>query len=263
VMRAGLVSVTFRGLSPAEVVRWAARAGLEGIEWGGDVHVPHGDQEAAREADALTREAGMEVAAYGSYYRLGHEEPDTFAGVLETAVALGAPILRVWPGRVGSDQADPGYRERVADDGRRIAEMAEAAGVRIACEWHGNTLTDTAESALELLEAVAHPAFRTYWQPRRQAPLEECLRDLEAALPWLVGVHVFHWDGATGARLPLNQGEGVWPVYLARAAAAGGMFALLEFVRDDDPEQMVRDAAALRQWLRGSHRGTEGTEGEV
>lgn len=39
-MRTGLVSSTFRKLTPAEVVRRAAQAGLQGIEWGGDIQVP-------------------------------------------------------------------------------------------------------------------------------------------------------------------------------------------------------------------------------
>jgi sugar phosphate isomerase/epimerase len=186
--------VTFRRLASEEVVRWAAEARLAGIEWGGDIHVPPGDLAAARRAADLTRAAGLEVASYGSYYRLGQEPPDLFARVLETAIALGAPIIRVWAGRLGSDNADAAFRAAVADDGRRIADMAAAKGLRIATEWHGNTLTDTAASASALFNAVGHPAFRTYWQPRSNLPPEECLRDLHAALPRLAGLHVFHWS---------------------------------------------------------------------
>ena len=39
----GLVSVTFRDKTPAEIVSEVKKAGLDAIEWGGDVHVPHGD----------------------------------------------------------------------------------------------------------------------------------------------------------------------------------------------------------------------------
>jgi 3-dehydroshikimate dehydratase len=35
-IRAGLVSVTFRGLPPERIVDLARQARLEGIEWGGD-----------------------------------------------------------------------------------------------------------------------------------------------------------------------------------------------------------------------------------
>jgi sugar phosphate isomerase/epimerase len=189
------------------------------------------------------------VASYGSYYRVGQESPDAFAGVLETAVALGAPIIRVWAGRVASRQADAALLGRVAEDGRRIAETTASAGLRVACEWHGNTLTDTAESAAALFGAVGHPAFQTYWQPREHLSPIENLRDMDVALPHLAGLHVFHWDGAGGGKAALAEGASAWRAYLAKAVQAGGMFAHLEFVIDDDPRQMVSDAATLRGWL--------------
>lgn len=37
---AGLVSVSFREERPESILREASAAGLSGIEWGGDVHVP-------------------------------------------------------------------------------------------------------------------------------------------------------------------------------------------------------------------------------
>jgi len=244
----GLVSVTFRKLSPPEIVRACVAARLEGIEWGGDIHVPHGDLAAARQVAALTLEAGLRIAAYGSYYRLG-EAPDSFDRVLATAVALQAPIIRVWAGRMGSNEATPELRARVVDDARRVAELASQAGLRVTSEWHGGTLTDTRESAAAFLAAVQHDNFRTYWQPRGHLPFSDCLRDLEAALPRLAGLHVFQWDPRTKARLPLQDGDAVWPSYLAKAAQAGNMFALLEFVRNDDPAQLAKDAAVLRAWL--------------
>lgn len=252
-IRPGLVSITFRPLSPAEIIGRAARAGLEGIEWGGDMHVPPGGTGHAREVAARTRDAGLEVAAYGSYYRLG-AAPDAFPAVLEAADALGARLLRVWAGGAGSAETDTATREAIIADGRRIAALAGAAGITVVCEWHGGTLTDTADSATALLEAVDHPAFRAYWQPRRHMPFAECLRDMDAALPRLAGLHVFQWHAVTGEREPLEAGASVWPEYLRRAApvAAAGdqtLFALLEFVRGDDPEQMARDAATLRRWL--------------
>lgn len=51
-----LTSVTFRRMKPEEILRVAARAGIEGIEWGGDVHVPAGDLAAAA---ACARSARM------------------------------------------------------------------------------------------------------------------------------------------------------------------------------------------------------------
>lgn len=254
-IRPGLVSITFRSLSAQEVCRVAADAGLEGIEWGGDVHVPVGQLDTAAHVAELTRGHGLSVAAYGSYHRLGVSEPEDWQKTVDTAVELGAPIIRVWCGNVGSAEVDESTRQKVAEAGRQAAELAAQAGITIACEWHGNTLTDTAASSQALFEAVDHPSFQTYWQPHQRMSFADCLEDMETALPRLVGLHVFQWHRETVERQALAEGQGLWPTYLRQAKACprltsgGEMFALLEFVRGDDPAQLGADAQALRQWV--------------
>ena len=247
----GLVSVTFRQLSVQQVVDLAAQAGLCGIEWGGDVHVPHGDLDCAGQARRATQEAGLRVAAYGSYYRTGHADSGPFEDVLATASELGAPCVRVWAGRQGTDMADAAYWERAVADTQRIAGLAQAAGIDIVFEFHRNTLTDTTASTLRLLESVDHPAVFTYWQSPRGSLLDENLAALDALAPWLVGLHVFAWHETTGERLALDERADNWRQYLRRADALGrDMFALLEFVQDDEPANFRRDAHALTSWLR-------------
>lgn len=249
----GLVSITFRKLSPTELIELVAKAGLRGIEWGGDVHVPPGNLANAASVGRATRDAGLVSAAYGSYYRAGTESPDAFPRIIDTALALGTKIIRIWVGKVGSDQADEATRAHIIDDCRHIAELAEKAGLSIACEWHGGTLTDTGESAQAVLAAVQSPAFKTYWQPRTKQPVAVSLADLPIALPRLAGVHVFHWHPETAERLPLAGGEADWKTYLARltptAREAGGLYALIEFVRKEAPDQFLADAAVLKRWL--------------
>lgn len=249
-IHSGLVSVTFRKLSPREIVDLVAQVGLEGIEWGGDIHVPHGDLTQAREVRDMTLDAGRRVAAYGSYYRVGHEEPVAFETVLETAVELQAPVIRVWAGERGSDTADEHYRHLVVSASRRIAALAEAAGVTVAYEFHGHTLTDTHESTLQLLQEVARDNVMTYWQPHTEATIEHCEVGLRAILPYLSNVHVHHWDAATHTQLPLADGEQAWCRYLRVVATTGrDHFAMLEFVKDGEPAQFLRDAETLKTWL--------------
>ena len=250
----GLVSVTFRALPPEQVAALVQRAGLAALEWGGDIHVPHGDLPAARRVRALTADCGLRTAAYGSYYRAGHGEPCPFETVLETALELGAPLIRIWAGKLGSAEASPQQRARVAEDSQRCAELAARAGLRVAFEFHGGTLTDTPESARALLEQAAHPALGCGWQPPKGAARAEALAGLAAVRPWLAHLHVFHWQLAGSPpevqRLPLAEGEADWRAYLAAAAQDGReRCALLEFVRGDDPDQFLRDAAALRAML--------------
>ena len=59
----GLVSITFRNLKPIDIVKLVSQAGLKGIEWGGDIHVPHGNIERARETAKMTEDYGLAIAA--------------------------------------------------------------------------------------------------------------------------------------------------------------------------------------------------------
>jgi len=248
----GLVSVTFRALSPAEIVALVRQAGLRGIEWGGDIHVPHGNLARAREVRALTQDAGLAVAAYGSYYRaVASEAADLpFANVLETAVELGASVIRVWAGTAGSATASPELRAQVVTDLRRIATLAAAARVGVSLEFHNGTLTDTADSTVRLLAEVNHPNLSTYWQPPLELDTARCLQDLRSLLPRLTHLHVYHWRPAPMERLPLAAGAERWRSFLDLAATApGDRYAMLEFVEGDAPASFLRDAATLKSWL--------------
>lgn len=254
----GLVSITFRRLAPEDVIGLVARAGLKAIEWGGDIHVPHGDEARAREVGELTRAAGLTVAAYGSYYRIGHSDQDglPFAKVLASARALAVPVIRVWAGTKGSADADTAYADWIAREARRIAAEAEDAGIRVALEFHGGTLTDTTESAVRLLESAGHPNLRTLWQPARAWKPEVRSQSLRAIGPWLEHVHVFHWAD-DGARQPLAEGAAHWVPWLREAGRLRpGCAALIEFVVGDQPASFLDDAAALKEWLAAEEPGS-------
>lgn len=246
----GLVSITFRQKSPLEIVNLVAQAQLRGIEWGGDVHVPHGDVSTARSVAEMTADAGLSVAAYGSYYRAGVENNVAFDAVAETAIALGASTIRVWAGNRASPDADQTYRRNVVHDTRHIADMAQTAGMTISFEHHGGTLTDTHQSAREFMEAVNHAAVRSYWQPPVGPHADDCLLGLTSLSGWLSNVHVFTW-GADHTRYPLANGSATWLRYLLHVAALpDDRYALIEFVKDDTGEQFLADAATLKEWLR-------------
>lgn len=249
-MKPGLVTITFRKLSPQAIVEAASLAGLACLEWGGDVHVPHGDVETARTVGQMTRDHNLEVRAYGSYYALAESEAKglAFDTVLETAVALGAPCIRVWPGKRGSAVADAAYRQLVADEALRVADQAHARGISIAYEFHGGTLTDTAASARDLLEATRHPGIFTLWQPPVGGTVEENLKGLALVLPRLGHVHAYHWWPDASHRLPLAEGAADWQRYLS-AIREGDKSpdVLLEFVPGDDPGVLAREAQTLQE----------------
>jgi 3-dehydroshikimate dehydratase len=249
VLKPGLVSITFRNLAPLDIVRLVKQAGMTGIEWGGDVHVPHGDLKAAREVAGLTADAGLQVAAYGSYYRLGQVNDIEFAAILDTAVQLGAPTIRVWAGRRASADADGPYRAKVIGEAQNAAELAASAGTTISLEYHGGTLTDTNASALEFLNEVAYHAVKTYWQPPVGGSVDYCSAGLISVIPWLTNVHVFHWHPAN-ERFALATGVEEWLRYLGLIRSTGrDHYAMIEFVKDDLPVNFLSDASTLLSWL--------------
>ncbi len=251
-LQSGLVSVTLRKSTPAEIVSLVKQCDLRGIEWGGEVHVPPGNGARAAEVRELTEAAGLLVAAYGSTYRVGQSEAAglPFAQVLDTAVALGAPVIRVWAGTAGSDVTSDDVRWRIIEELRRIADLASRALVGIVLEFHGGTLTDTNESASRLLVELDHPNIWCQWQPHNGESTEDNLEGLRAILPRLGNVHVFHWWPTPAERHPLAVGEDRWRAFLdVIAAAPGDRYAMLEFVPGDDPVAVERDAAVLNTWL--------------
>jgi sugar phosphate isomerase/epimerase len=248
----GLVTVTFRQLAPREVIELARQTNLTALEWGGDVHVPPTDLKRALEVGRMTREAGLSVVAYGSYFRVGEESPRDFKPILDTAVALGAPAIRVWAGRRGSEDAEPEYRARVLRDLLELADDAARAGVVICLEYHADTLTDTDTSAQELLQAAEEKDLRTLWQPPHEMTVAQRCQSLRGVLPWLNHVHVFHWP-RRGERAALEEGSGDWAKYLQVLREEGKTCPLLlEFVRGDDPDQLRRDAGTLERLISGA-----------
>jgi sugar phosphate isomerase/epimerase len=251
-LRSGLVSITFRSLSAAEIIDLARTAGIDGIEWGGDVHVPPGDMQRAREVKHMTRDIGLSISAYGSYYRLRREseEEHPFEAVLASAVALGVPTIRVWAGNQASNMVDAAERARIVAQSRKIADMAAAQGISIAYEYHSNTLTDTLASALDLLRAADHPNIRTFWQPPNGMPPAESRDGLDAVAGWVSNIHCFHWWPTSKDRHPLTAGEVSWGLYLEKIRTLpGDRYVSIEFVKDNAPTQFLEDAATLKRWL--------------
>ena len=249
-MKTGLVSISFRELSPDEIIALCVRAGLDCIEWGGDIHVPPGDLANAASVGECTRAAGLSVTCYGSYYRLTDAEPGMAKTVVQTAKALGAPLIRVWAGNLGSAEAGEIDRGMIVRNAQRIADLAAQENISVAFEYHGGTLTDDALSARNLLEAVNRPNLGTLWQPPVNMSVGDCVSSIGAVGEWIRNIHVFSWDGTE--RLPLSDGAEKWKACLnAIRQLPGEHNLMLEFVRGNDPGQLIEDARTLKRWIKG------------
>lgn len=245
----GLVSVTLRSHSPLEVARLAADAGLTCIEWGGDVHAPPADPDLVDRCREVSAAHDLRVASYGSYWRAGVTPLDEGVAVLDTAVRLGAPRVRIWAGEVGSDTATADQREATRAAISDLAAEAGSRSIELAIEFHPNTLTDTAHTMIAMLDDVGAANVSTYWQPGVGQPDAEALAEFEELVDRVSAVHVFAW-WPTIERHPIRTRESLWrPALELIAARRPQADVMLEFVPGDDPDLIGPEAQTLLGWL--------------
>ena len=238
----GLVSISFRAHAPREILCAMRDAGLSLIEWGSDVHAPCRDAARLDELALLMREFGVTCSSYGTYFRLGQTPFDELEHYILAAKRLGTDTLRVWCGTKSGADMTEGEITSLLSDCRAAARMAEAHGMTICTECHLRTFTERPEDALWLMQSVASPHFRTYWQPFQTRTVEQNLAYLRTLSPYVTHLHVFQWKG--GQRFPLAAGTDEWRAYLSLLGAPHTL--LLEFMPDDRLETLAREASALR-----------------
>lgn len=245
----GLVSVSFRALSCEEIITLTVKNGLKAIEWGADVHVPPGFTARARAVGRMTAEAGLTVAAYGSYYRLGQlptreQQAAELQKLVENAGLLGTDTIRIWAGSKGSADVTESERQALIGETIFLGGIAAEAGVHLCFECHPHTLTDERDAALFLLQSVDRDNVKTYWQPNQYKTASANRQYLQAILPWLTNLHVFHWHGEE--KLPLALAADQWRDYLTIADSDGQRhYCLLEFMPDGKKESLPQEADCL------------------
>lgn len=243
----GLTSVTFRNLKPEVIAELAAGAGVDGIEWGGDIHVPAGNRAAARYTAALTASAGLKTLSYGSYYRLSQEQD--FFPVLDTAGELGAPGIRIWAGNISPEAASNEDYKRMADELNRICFQAQRQEIKVSLEYHRGTLTENAISTLKLIGLAHCNNLYTYWQPNPDITHYDNCKELKKIKTFLSHIHTFYWK-KSNVRYPLAEGRAEWLDYMRLAELNLHKSAyILEFVKDDSRENFMKDAAELKRFL--------------
>ena len=244
--KTGLVSISFRKHDAENIIKYAKAAGLCAIEWGADVHAPHGNVEEAKRVRALTEAAGLTIPEYGSYYVIGESEGSLFSEVLKSAKALGTKVIRVWAGKKPSDTVTAEEYCGYVADAKRICAMA--GDITVALECHQRSLTDEYHTALAFLRDVDMPNLKMFWQPNQHRPTEYNLDSIKALLPYIVSVHVFSW--VRNKRLPLSDGAENWKKYI-ELLSEKELCYMLEFMHDDNIETLLATAEQLRSCLAG------------
>ena len=251
----GMVSATFKAESPDFVLAALQKADLHAVEWSEKWHVPAGDTQFAKELRDKTLAQGVEIAAYGSYYRLGEnaDPAKDFLPSVQNAAAMGAPLMRIWGGSKPSAELPAGERTALAQEVKTISDIAKEYGVKVALEWHKNTVTDTNESAEAFLDEAGADNLYCLWQPTVALNMQQRCDGLDMleSRGRLLNLHVYYW--LEGKRRPFAEGLDEWRQYLQHVNKNERRYGLLEFVLADTEEQFLADAAQWKQLLTETH----------
>jgi len=250
--KSGLTSVTFRQLGYREIIELTKMGGLDGIEWGGDIHVPEGNIDMSASVGTDTASFGLEVLSYGSYFKVGenNDVSKAFLPVLVSAETMKSPVIRVWAGTKGSADISEEYFKNVVNDTQTICDMAEKKDITICFEYHRGTLTDNCRSTLNLIRQVNRENLKTYWQPNPDMSHQENMNELKCVLLHLEHIHVFHWTG-DNIRHSLNSGADKWREYIEIIKTDSRPHSyILEFVKNDDPAQFMDDTHTLLEIIK-------------
>ena len=243
-MKTGLTSVSFRKLSVDEVIDLAKNAKVDGIEWGSDVHVPETDIEGAEAIAKKTRKAGLEVLSYGSYFFLS--AGSDFLPYIKAALAMGTRTIRIWGGKKERWELSDEEYQALVEETRAIGKLAEENGVTVALEYHGHSITATAEDAAKFVSDVASPAIKLYWQAIIGRAHEDNLKDIDVVAPYLVNVHVFNYIDGKQELLETGNGPEEWRAYARRVSEIPGDRAFItEFCKGGLAESFLSDAKVL------------------
>lgn len=238
----GLTSVTFRNLEAEEIIELCKKAQLDCIEWGADIHVVPNDFKKAQYIREKMLNENLQINSYGSYFKVGVNKLEEFKAVFETAVVLGAPIIRVWCGNKGSNETDEQEFKSYVNELKIMCRIAKEKDIIVACEYHKGTYNDNADAALKLINEVDEINYKTYWQTIDYD--ENDLKALKLLKKHIVVAHIFTWN-KKNKRFNLSRKAEMWKKYISEIQNEP-ISLILEFVKKDSKRQFLKDAKFLK-----------------
>ena len=239
----GLVSISFRGNSPEEILAAMKKAGLTHVEWGSDVHAPKDDEANLDHIVRLQKEHGITCSSYGTYFRLGITPIEELEAYFDAAKRLGTNIVRLWCGDKDSQKYTDDEKAELFAHCKAAAEMAEKHGIKVCMECHNGTYTNVKEAALELMMAVNSSHFGMYWQPNQYRTQDENVNYATLLEKYTEHLHVFNWEGNN--KYPLEGSIDLWKRYLN--CIGKNKTLLLEFMPDNNIESLGIETESLKK----------------
>ncbi|MBR1969786.1 MAG: sugar phosphate isomerase/epimerase [Clostridia bacterium] len=246
-MKLGMTSLTLRECEIENVIKHAKEAGLKGIEWGVcEKHVSLDNNNNVEKIKRLSKESGIEIFSLGSYCYM--EKIEECEKNIKTAILLNAPVIRVWAGVKAPSDCDDAYIKTIVSNTRYMADIAKEHGIKIGFEYHNHSLTENAESAINLIKKIDRENVGLYWQPNHILSVMENIKERKAVLPYCVGnLHIQNFTPEEGYKA-LEEISDALSLYFGDIKNENYNL-MIEFVKDNTPENLIKDAKQLKKCL--------------
>ena len=239
-MKLSLSSFIYFNYPLDEAIRRTAAAGFDGIDiWGGRPHAYRRDL-SERELATLRRLIRDEGLAVASFIPAQFRYPTSLCSLnetirqdsvryiqdsIETAAALGSPIVSVCPGHTLHGQSKEDGIERLSESLWAITEFAARHNIRIAIEPADKYETDllfTCADTLRLIEQLGYKNLGVLLDNGHAYVVDESAADAVRLLgDRLFHVHVDDNDGMRDQHLVPGDGDFDFPPFIEALRAVG------------------------------------------
>ena len=190
-LKLGLCSVTFRKKSAAQVIETAKKAGINYIEWGGDVHVTN--KEEARIVKSICDNENIKISSYGSYFNSAEFDKKKWEQICEIAKAMDAKSVRIWLGKKNSEDTDEKEYRLLLENTKKMCDIAKSYSLTVSPECHDNTFNNNTDAILRFIKDLQKENFSTYFQSR-YFRMEYDLDRIDRTFDVTENVHVSYRD---------------------------------------------------------------------
>lgn len=213
-MKLSFATLGCPGWTIEQIARRAGEMGYDGVELRGIKGEHLGPEETPEELARIRREfernkvRALAIMGYSTFVHPDGEQREEQIRIalkfIETAKALGCPVLRVFGGKAPEGCTRDEVIRRVAAGLKRLAPAAEAAGVNVAIETHDDWCRG--DWLRPVMDAVGSPAVGICWDVANSYFHEAPELTARAVGPWVRHVHfkdaARRADGTAHSTLP-------------------------------------------------------------
>ncbi len=239
----GLCSVTFRKKSAEEVVEIAKKAGIDYIEWGGDIHVK--TTEEARIVKSICDNEGIKISSYGSYFNSAEYDEAQWTEICEIASIMGASSVRIWLGKKDSEETGDVEYNTLLENTKKMCDIAKKYSLLVCPECHDNTFNNNTDAFLRIQRDLQADNFRTYFQSR-YCRMEYDLDRIDRTFDFIENVHVSYRDLKKEQKFKQKDKYYIDKLLAKLESKGFDGIVMVEFVDFDSEAVLYKDVEKLR-----------------